>query len=262
MTASLGIVLVHGGAHGAWCWSRTVPHLRSPALAVDLPPKVVRGAPAAEIPPEIARIGLDDFASSALADVDAAGFGRFVLVGHSMGGLTIAEIARRVPERVAHLIFVSCLIPPEAGSMIDALPEEVREMTRAAVARACAGDLAALGVGMDEDLSRHMFCNDMDPDQARFVLEHCGAEAPSVFTTTVCRRGIPSTLPKTYLRLLRDQALCPEVQDVQIAHLRESPGGSVDVVEIDAGHDVMVSRPEALADVLNAIVEGRRPASA
>jgi pimeloyl-ACP methyl ester carboxylesterase len=193
MTASLGIVLVHGGAHGAWCWSRTVPHLRSPALAVDLPPKVVRGAPAAEVPAEIARIGLDDFARSALADVDAAGIGRFVLVGHSMGGLTIAEIARRVPERVAHLIFVSCLIPPESGSMIDALPEEVREMTRAAVARACAGDLAALGVGMNEDLSRHMFCNDMDPDQARFVLEHCGAEAPSVFTTS-SRRGIPSNL--------------------------------------------------------------------
>jgi hypothetical protein len=36
----------------------------------------------------------------------------------------------------------------------------------------------------------------------------------------------------------------------------------VDVVEIDAGHDVMVSRPEALADVLNEIVEDRRPAGA
>jgi len=40
-------------------------------------------------------IGVDDFASSAIADIDAAGLDRFVLVGHSMGGLTIAEVARR-----------------------------------------------------------------------------------------------------------------------------------------------------------------------
>ena len=112
MTASaLGIVLVHGGAHGAWCWSRTVPHLRSPALAVDLPPKVVRGAPQPRSPAEIARIGLDDFAKLCARRRGRGGLRAFPSSsGHSMGGLTIAEIAGRVPEQVAHLIFVSCLI--------------------------------------------------------------------------------------------------------------------------------------------------------
>ena len=36
-----------------------------------------------------------------------------------------------------------------------------------------------------------------------------------------------------------------------IEHLRDSPGGEVDVVTIDAGHDVMISQPKELADVLN-----------
>jgi pimeloyl-ACP methyl ester carboxylesterase len=167
-------------------------------------------------------------------------------------------MARRAPERVAHLVFVSCIAPPEEQTMIDALPEELRELTRAGVERARGGDVAALGVGVDESLTRHMFCNDMDEEQARFVLDRCGPEAPSLFAEPVRRRGIPPALPKTYVRLLRDQALRPEVQDAQIASLRASPGGPVNVLEIDAGHDVMVSAPGALASVLNEIARAAR----
>ncbi len=37
----LSFVLVHGGAHGAWCWDRLVPHLKAHSevgnvVAVDL----------------------------------------------------------------------------------------------------------------------------------------------------------------------------------------------------------------------------------
>ena len=30
-------VLIHGGAHGAWCWEPLLPHLSGEVLAVDLP---------------------------------------------------------------------------------------------------------------------------------------------------------------------------------------------------------------------------------
>jgi pimeloyl-ACP methyl ester carboxylesterase len=36
----VGFVLVHGGLHAAWCWSRTTPELEQlghQAIAVDLP---------------------------------------------------------------------------------------------------------------------------------------------------------------------------------------------------------------------------------
>lgn len=247
----LPFVLVHGGAHGAWCWQPMLPHLDRRALAVDLPPEAIRGVTVAVAPPpETATIGLREFADSVLEQIDAAGLERFVLVGHSMGGLTIAEVARRAPERVARLIFVSCLVPPEGGAVVDALPAAVREMTREAMTRARAGDVA-LGPGMDDALKRHMFCNDMDEELTRFVLDRCGHECPSAFLDTVTRAGIPASLPKTYVRLLQDQALEPVVQDEQIAHLRASPGGEVEIVELDCGHDAMVSRPRDLAALLN-----------
>lgn len=252
MTASaLPIVLVHGGAHGAWCWEALRARLGEPVLAVDLPPRAIRGVPGAHSPPETATLGLADFASSVLMDADAAGHSRFVLVGHSMGGLTISEVARLAPERVAHLVFVSCIAPPEGGSVIDTLPVELQAMTRDAVDAARAGG-APMG-GLDEATIRRMFCNDLDEAQTAFVLDHCGAEAPSVFGERGTRRGTPTTIRSTYVRLARDQALDPKVQDAQIAALRQSPGGRVEVVELDAGHDVMISAPDRLGSVLEDI---------
>jgi len=256
---STPFVLVHGGAHGAWCWQALFEHIHAAdgdgdVLAVDLPPKEVRGVrvdPTAPLPAALATVGLDDFATSVVADVDAAGLDRFVLVGHSMGGLTVAEVARRIPERVACLVFVSCIVPPERGSVIDTLPAEFRDTVRESVERAKAGDLAGgPATGLDEATIRRMFCNDMDDEQAQLVLDHCGAESPRAFDDTVTRAGIPPGLPKVYVRLARDQALSPDDQDAQIANLRESPGGDLRVVELDTGHDVMISAPRLLASVL------------
>jgi hypothetical protein len=96
-----------------------------------------------------------------------------------------------------------------------------------------------------------MFCNDMDEQHARFVLDRTGTEAAGILAEPVSRVGIRPELPKTFVKLLRDQSLPPDTQDMLIEHLRDSPGGEVDVVTIDAGHDVMISQPKELADVLN-----------
>jgi hypothetical protein len=98
-----------------------------------------------------------------------------------------------------------------------------------------------------------MFCNDMDDTQTQFVLDHCGTEAPGVLIDPVDRESIPPETPKTYVRLLQDQSLPLATQDEMIANLGTVPGGPVAVVEIDAGHDVMISDPRALAKVLNQV---------
>jgi pimeloyl-ACP methyl ester carboxylesterase len=169
-----------------------------------------------------------------------------------MGGLTISEIAGRVPDRVEHLVYVSCMVPPDGASAIDALPEDLRDMTREAVEGARHGGDNPIG-GLDEQTTRLMFCNDMDEEQTRFVLDRTGTEAAVILAEQVSRTGIPAELPKTFVKLLRDQSLPPDHQDVLVQNLRDSPGGEVDVVTIDAGHDVMISRPKELADVLNGI---------
>jgi pimeloyl-ACP methyl ester carboxylesterase len=130
-----------------------------------------------------------------LRDAHAAGIERFVLVGHSMGGLTISEVAARVPDRVEHLVYVSCMVPPEGASAIEALPEDLRDMTRDAVEEARRGGANPIG-RLDEDATRSMFCNDMDEEQTRYVLDRTGTEAAVVLAEPVSRAGIPADLPR------------------------------------------------------------------
>ncbi len=253
MSSGLPLVLVHGGGHGAWCWEPLLSLLSTPdVLAVDLPPVEVRAqATRFTESPALFEVTIDDFATATLEAADARGFDRFVLVGHSLAGLTLAAVGARAPERVARLVFVSATVPPEGGCVFDALPPELRDLSRQAFDRSMAARAFDVGRALPEPMLREMFCNDMDEAQTQFVLEHVGNEVIGVLGEAVSRKGIPPELPKTYVKLLRDQSLPPPLQDELIANLRESPGGALDVIELDTGHDVMISNPGALAPVLD-----------
>jgi pimeloyl-ACP methyl ester carboxylesterase len=185
--------------------------------------------------PECETLTLADWANAVLDGATTAGWDRFVLAGHSLGGATIAEVARRAPDRVAQLIYVSAVVPEEGRSVLDMLPAELLERTAA---------------GLTEDVVREMFCTGMDEDQIRFVLENVGTEVVGVLTEAVSRAGTSRGLPVTFVRLTRDNALPPATQDACIARLRRDVD-VVDVVELDTGHDVMISAPAALAAVLD-----------
>ena len=188
------------------------------------------------MPPGIEALSLADWANAVVAAADRAGYDRFVLVGHSLAGLTICETARLGPDRVARLVFVSALVPPDGSNGLDAMPADMMQR---------------FANGLTEDAVRSMFCSDLDEEQAQFVLDNVGTDAPQIMLEPVSRSGIPAHLPKTFVRLLRDCALAPAAQDASIAALRAVPGGEVDVVELDTGHDVMVGHPVELAALLD-----------
>jgi pimeloyl-ACP methyl ester carboxylesterase len=258
----LPLVLVHGGGHGAWCWDPTVEHLQSETLAVDLPPKEVRGGPKRHAQPrELLTLTVSDFAASVLDDDDGAGYDPIVHVGHSMAGLTIPEVARRASERVAHLVFLSCTVPAESENSIDVLmagAADVGEIATANIDAATANvDTAQQGGDPGPQLSEErviaMFCNDMDDEQTRFVLDNFGSEALPIVAERVSREGLSADIPKTWIRLLNDAILTPGIQDVCIANLETSPGGTVTVIELDSGHNAMISHPRGLAEILDGI---------
>jgi pimeloyl-ACP methyl ester carboxylesterase len=95
-----GVVLVHGSNHCAACWDSVLAHLVAPAIAVDLPGRGSRST-------TIEGVTLDDCVQVVIEAADQAGLDRVVLVGHSLGGMTVTETAWRHPERVARLIYVA-----------------------------------------------------------------------------------------------------------------------------------------------------------
>jgi pimeloyl-ACP methyl ester carboxylesterase len=220
-----GIVLVHGGMHGSWGWDPLVPLLELPCIAVDLPGRGRR-------PADLAKVTLDDCVAAVLSDADEAGFGRFTLVGHSLGGVTLTETGFRHPERITQLVYVGALVPGPGES---------------AATLMAGGDLDTMPV-LPEETARALFGNDLDDAQWTEHFAGLVPDAPGIMNARVS--GYPRGIPITYVSMTRDQPVPPALAAQMVANL----GQPVDVRTIDAGHTVMVSEPHELAAILNEVV--------
>ena len=223
-----GVVLVHGGLHTAACWAPLLPLLDRPAIAIDLPG---RGAN----PADLGTVTLDDCVATVLREADAAGFERFTLVGHSMGGITISETAFRHPARVAALVYVGALVPgpgESAGTLMTGQDMVTPD--------------GAMPV-MDESISRALFGNDLDDEQWAHHVQGIVPDSTGIFNARLT--GYPKDVPITYVGMTDDQPVPPALADQMVANL----GPGVDRRTIDAGHTVMVSKPKELAAIVNEV---------
>jgi pimeloyl-ACP methyl ester carboxylesterase len=232
------LVLVHGGQHAADCWDPTVDeiHRRAPGLAVlalDLPGR--RGKPG-----DLLTASIDEWVDSLLADIDDAGLDDFVIVGHSMAGLTVPGVVTKLgPSRVREMVLAAAFVPPQGSSVVDTLPGLVGRYARRKADTRISGTLP-------NSLAEFVFCNGMTRSQRRFNRDRFYAESPSIVFEEVDRSAMPDEVPRTWILTLRDRALSVASQRRSIAVL----GGVQTVLPMDTCHNLMVSEPELLAEVL------------
>ena len=237
-TRQVPYVLVHGGGHGAWCWERLQRYLRRPNLAVDLPGRENK-------PGDLAALGIDDFARSVVADIDAAGYERVVLVGHSIAGATLPAEINMLGDRVVHAVFVSCATPKENDRIVDSIALPLRWFCVRAFRR------GSRRLVFPRRLTQYLFCNEMDSETRDLVLNRITPDAMGVTLERVTRAGHFSSVPRTYIKLTRDRTIRPRRQDKMIRNL-----GGAQVLELDGGHDAMLSHPRELAELIDRAVWG------
>lgn len=236
------ILLIHGAAHGAWCWHRVIPALAAlghTARAIDLPGNGDDPTPAADVT-------LDLYADAILN----ATRGPILLVGHSMGGFPITAAAQRAPDRFTALIYL-CAYLPQPGRTL-------AEMRKAGPSQPLAGAFRI-------DATRTTFT--FDPVQSTALFYHdCPPEDVTLAQTRLCSQPIrpqetpiPDTsraesLPRFYIRCTDDRAIPPDYQTTLSAglppdHIRSLP----------TSHSPFFAAPEALARLIDEIA--RRPLS-
>lgn len=115
----ISVVALHGISASHRAWSAVAEHLHGVTLvAPDL-----RGKGAGESLP--GPFGMATHGRDALAVVNHLGLNQVVLVGHSMGGYVVLELAAKAPERVSSVVLVdgglASASPP--GADIDRLLE-------------------------------------------------------------------------------------------------------------------------------------------
>jgi pimeloyl-ACP methyl ester carboxylesterase len=239
--AMTDFVFLHGGGQGGWVWDETIAALAlqsggsARCLALDAPGcGKKRGRDTTDI-------AFADISRELVADIEAAGLRDVVLIGHSQAGMTVPQMAEFAPQLFGKLIYVTCSAPLPGQTTLEQMGhgghgENVEEV----------GFPVGSGATIPERFGA-MFCNDMDEAEKDAFLAKLGSDMwPMIcYSHNEWRYDHLRAIPSSYVVCLRDMSLPPEWQYrfADRLHARR-------IHRIDAGHQVMNTRPQALAEVL------------
>src|SRR6266480_579208 len=105
-------VFVHGAWHGSWCWEKVVPLLKQTGHQVetlDLPGHGQDKTPLGEIT-------LAAYTKRVGETLDAQA-GPVILVGHSLGGIVITQVAEERPEKIQRLVYLAAFLVQNGESL-------------------------------------------------------------------------------------------------------------------------------------------------
>ncbi|HPQ66956.1 MAG TPA: alpha/beta fold hydrolase, partial [bacterium] len=186
-----------------------------------------------------ASVTFESCLAAATAFIESEGIEEFVLVGHSLAGILLPELAAAHPGKIRGVVFVAAFVLNRGERVIDLIaPERVPEYRRLAEAD------PGRSVMLPYAAARERFFNDLDEAAARAAYARLTPQplAPYFAPARLDPRGVGSL--SRYLVCRRDRNLPPGVCRGYAAKL------VVPVEEIDAGHDAMLSRPAELASLL------------
>ncbi|AEG91411.1 alpha/beta fold hydrolase [Ramlibacter tataouinensis] len=236
-------VLVHGAWHGGWCWQRVVQPLAASGHRVHAVTLTGLGERAHLLSPAIT---LETHIADVMGVIEAEELQDVVLAVHSYAGMLGTAVADRMTARLRHLVYVDAVVPKPGESWSSTHGSATRE-ARIAAAQASPDhgmpppDPQVFGLaGADHAWVRrrqtphpgHTYTAPLDFDTQRVA--------------SVRRTFVSCVAPA----LATIDSIRPRMADAGFWSGVWRSGGGARVVELQTGHDPMVSAPSELVRVL------------
>jgi pimeloyl-ACP methyl ester carboxylesterase len=227
-------VLVHGSCHGGWCWKKVTPILYKDGYSVYTPTLTGLGERSHLVNKDI---GLHTHILDIIQVFEFEDLDDVILVGHSYGGLIIGGVAEKIPQKIKRLVYLDGYIPQDNKSAFDlepgletlykerALHEEGKEWLVASYKP------EEFGVTNRDDIN--WMSTRLSP-----MPWHTHDQSIRIANPQA------KTLPKSYI-------CCSAFGNSQFKTQR-SPA-DWDYHELMKGHDVMITAPEELTQLLEAL---------
>lgn len=234
-------VLVHGAWHGAWCWRRVTEALVRAGHRAHAVTLTGVGERAHLLDTSIT---LETHVADVIAAIEAEEMTEVILAVHSYAGMLGTAVADRMPERLAHLVYVDAVVPKPGESWSGTHASATREARLAAAAAS----------------STYSF---PPPDPSVFGLQaedyawvkrrqtpHPGHTYQAVLDFDPAR---VARVPRTFINCTQPPLATIDVIRTRVKDPRFWDGAWLPgsrMVTLATGHDPMVSAPRELTQVL------------
>lgn len=227
-------VLIHGAWHGGWCWDKVVPLLEKEGHKVEAPDLPGHGNDKTPIP----EISLQAYADRVCQILDSQPE-PVILVGHSMGGIVITQVAEYRPEKIQLLVYLTAFLLQNGEFLLQHAEGDQEALVLPNLIMAEDQNYTTV----KEEALKEVFygdCYDEDIKRAKSLLV---AQAVAPFATPVNTTEEKfGRVPRVYISCLRDKAISPAAQEKMYTALP-----CENVISMDTSHSPFFSTPEELA---------------
>jgi pimeloyl-ACP methyl ester carboxylesterase len=227
--------LVHGAWHGSWCWELLTPELEG------LGHRVIT----MDLPLDDSSATFDDYADVVCAAVAGDGGDDLVLVGHSLAGTTVPLVAAQRPlRRIVYL----CAMPPIPGlPFAQQMSQESEMLVRGYTRGLGEKDSEGRREWVDEELATTHLFGDCDRATVSSAYARLRPQALYPYGQPCSLSALPEH-DSTYVVCTEDRIVNPDWSRRIAREWLDA-----DLVEIPGSHSPFLSRPKALAKLLDGL---------
>lgn len=232
-------VLVHGGGHGGWCYKRVTQRLQAAGHVVYAPSLTGMGERSHLLSPNI---DLDTQITDIVNLMKWEDLINVILVGHSYGGMVITGAADRALSSVGHLVFLDSVFPKNGYSLASgaAVQDEHRR------ARVVNGVELFLWPETD---TINKYYGVSDPKDVAWMKEKLTPHPWKCFSQPI-RLSNEAALQKIPRTVITRPASTPTSGPAKPVARPPAVRRNANTWEINTGHDMMITAPEAVTEIL------------
>ncbi len=235
-TRSETIVLVHGAWFDASGWASVTPQLQAKGhevIAVNLPGHGTDSTSFANITLQT----YVDAVKNAIGDRK-----NVVLVGHSMGGIVISQVAEEIPGQIKELIYLAAYLPKNGESLLSLAKQDADSH----IGKYLQINQNTGSATIAKDGIIDVFAADAPPQADASILSHFKSEPLAPLATPVTLTDAKfGSVKKVYIYTTSDHAVSISFQQTMVKNGRISKEYT-----LSSSHTPFISMPHKLAAIL------------
>jgi pimeloyl-ACP methyl ester carboxylesterase len=235
-------VLVHGAWQAPYVWDHVKAQLEAAGqrvIVVELP---AHGSDTTSA----ALVTIEAYSAKVIAAITAT-HKKVILVGHSMGGVVVTDVAQKIPTQISKLIYIGAFVPASGQSLLDLANTDAQSHLGPSLVPSA--DQLTLDVKHDSIVP--VFIQDGAPAIRQLVIDKYRAEPaiPFINKVTLTAAGYGS-VDKYYIRTLQDHAIGTDLQNRMI-----TAAGITKVYSLQSSHCPFLSMPDSVSNLLLNIIQ-------
>jgi pimeloyl-ACP methyl ester carboxylesterase len=242
-TVKKNYVIVPGAWSAPYAWANVKASLEKSGNTVTVVQLPSHGSD--QTPPQ--NVSMDIYRDAVINAMNAMN-GKVILVGHSMGGVVISDVAEKTPSKIEKLVYVAAFVPVSGQSMLDLAMTDTTSVLNGNLRPSADG----FTIDVVSDQITNAFIQDGTADEKNLVLTNYQTEPLVPFTNPVTlTTGNYGSVPKFYIKTLIDQTVSPDLQKRMLAATPDFAA----TYKLNTSHSPFLVKPDSVTILLTNIAK-------